>query len=195
MFSLTTARAILVYVGRHLALCTELLQNYYYIRNIVLPIRKPLYLEWFQNHRKQIVHYRCVAIRSLTSPCNRCPNFMFRLQFAQYGLLHSCFLFVSNLPHAAQFCFCSPTVFPRNLLLLCLSKHTRLLKVLLHDSHGIRTFENVHVGTDIQSLRLFAFMCHVHIASFITRFAHTFSHRTCNTYHHMVMTCDVVKGS
>ena len=82
---------------------------------------------------------------------------------------------------------------PRNLLLLCLSKHTRLLKVLLHDSHGIGTWENAHGGTDIQSLHACSHLCHVHIASFGTRFAHIpFCHRPCNIYDYIVVTCDFI---
>jgi len=78
-----------------------------------------------------------------------------------------------------------------NVLVLCLSKHTRLLKGLLHDSHGIRTWENEHEGTDNHYTPVRN--CHVHIASFITRFAHIpFCHRPCNTYEHMVMTCNVI---
>ena len=114
----------------------------------VLPNRKSLYIAWFQNHRKQIIHYRCEAFRLSTFPYSRDVRSPCFVQFAQYGLKHSCFLFVSRLPHEAHFFICSQNFFPRNLILLCLSKYTRLLKVLLHDSHGIRTSENAHGGTD-----------------------------------------------
>ena len=65
------------------------------------------FVSWVVSKSKQITLYRCEAIRSLTSPCNRCPISTFCLQLTQYGFLHSCFLFVSKLPHATKFFFCS----------------------------------------------------------------------------------------
>ena len=43
------------------------------------------------------------------------------------------------------------------------------------------------------TIRLFSFMCHVHIPSFVTDFTNLLSwHRNCNIYDHIVMTCDFI---
>ena len=50
-----------------------------------------------------------------------------------------------------------------------LTKYARLLKFLLHDSHGIRTSEDSHGGTDMQSLHARSHLC---ITSVLHRLLH-----------------------
>ena len=157
-----------------------------------MPNRKS-YLLWLRNHRTQIIHYRCEVFRSLTSPCSRhfrspCSAYSSKVQLETFVLF-----FVSELPQETQLFFCSHTVFSLNLLFLCLSKYDRILKFLLHDSHGIRTLETTHRGTDLQSLHASSHLCHVRTASLATAFKTLcLCHRTCNICNHMVMTCDFI---
>ena len=119
---------------------------------------------------------------------------MFRLQFAQYGLLHSCFfLFVSKLPQAAQFFFCSHSLSPQLIFLVlvetCRTPKCSITQLARDSNMGKRAWRNGHAIT----ARLLAFMCHVTSTSFITCFTHIpFCHCTCVIYDHMVMTCYVI---
>jgi len=80
---------------------------------------------------------------------------MFCLQFSQNGLKHSWFFFVTHTLHTRQFRTFSQTVFlPPSLFVLCFSKHERLLKFLLQDSHGTLSSAKVHGGIDLQSLHV-----------------------------------------
>jgi hypothetical protein len=113
---------------------------------------------------------------------------MFCLHFAQYGLLHSCFfLFVSNLPHAVQFLFCSHCL-SSYLIILILAKTSPTQEI------SRKGFERVKSRTgQTQSLHACSNLCHIRIASFIKVFTHIpFCHRICNIFDYMVMTCDIV---
>jgi len=119
---------------------------------------------------------------------------MFRLQFAQYGLLHSRFLlFVSKVPQAAQFFFVHILSFPATYF-SCACRNTIdswnfYCTTRTGFEHGKRAWRDWHTITT----RLFAFVCHVTTTTFITSFAHVpFCHCTCYIYDHMLMTCYVI---
>jgi len=97
------------------------------------------------------------------------------------------------MPQFAQFFFCSHTVFPSSLLVLCLSKHDWLLNVLLQDSHGIRTCVYTHGGMDMQSLHVSWLVCDTWTTSLVTVFTHvTFNHDSCQICDHVIMTIYVI---
>jgi len=55
---------------------------------------------------------------------------------------------------------------------LCFSKHARLLKFLMQDSHRTLSSEYVHGGIDLQSLHVSPHLCVTRSTSFITASAH-----------------------
>jgi len=84
---------------------------------------------------------------------------MFLLQFGQNGLKHSRFFLVTHTLHTGKFHTFSQTVLPPSLFVLCFSKHERLLKLLLQNSHGTRSSEYIHGGTDLQSQHVSPHLC------------------------------------
>jgi len=76
-----------------------------------------------------------------------------------------------------------------NLLVLCLSKHARLLNCLLHDPHGIPTSSYGHGGTDIVSARLLTPMRYTSFTPTVT-FADILSRK--DTCHAIVVTGVVI---
>jgi len=71
--------------------------------HVVLPNRKTSYLLWFQNHRKQIIHYRCDVFRSLTSPCNRDVQSKFSIYSSHRTAYYTRAFFDRQLPLAKHF--------------------------------------------------------------------------------------------
>ena len=84
----------------------------------------------------------------------------------------------------------SHTVFP-NLLVLCLSKHARLLNCLLHDSQGIRTAYG-HGGIDIVIALLLTPMRHATFIPFGTTFTEILSRKGTCDVNHVVMMCYII---
>ena len=114
---------------------------------------------------------------------------MFLLKFGQNGLKHSSFFLVTHALHTGQFRTFSQTVLPSSLFVLCFSKHERLLKFLLQDSHMTRTRRNRLAVTT----RLSALMRHATFTSFIISFAYIPSrHCTRKIVYHMVMSLYVI---
>ena len=65
------------------------------------------------------------------------------------------------------------------------------IKFLLHDSHGIRTSEDTHGGTHMQSLHACSHLSVTSLRHPLLQPLQTYDcHRTCNNYNHMVMTFD-----
>jgi len=107
----------------------------------------------FRNRRKQIIHYRCEVLRSLTSICSRNAQFPGSVHISHSVVwnIHAFFL-VIGLPQVTQFLLCSRIIFP---LKLCIWP----LKFLLHDSHKIRKSVNAHGETDVHSLHGSSYLC------------------------------------
>ena len=118
---------------------------------------------------------------------------MFILQFGQNGLKHSWFFLVTHTLHTGQFRTFSQTILPPSLFVLCFSKHARLLKFLLQDSHGTLSSANVHGGIDLQSLHVLRTYAsrHVHIL-YYSLCIHAFALRTRKIVYHVVMSLYII---